>query len=104
MYLSHIFKLEDLNEKNCSKHLNSYGLLKYMLVFIEMNVQHPLCLTAFYIHVFISLYFYWEGVHSMTHICRTEHSNVQISFPSLLCFSQGLISSHVTLASTFTFF
>lgn len=55
MYLSHIFKLEDLNEKNDPKHLNSYRLLKYMLIFIEMNVQHTLCLTTFYIHVFISV-------------------------------------------------
>lgn len=75
MHLSHIFKLEDLNEKNDSKHLNSYGLLKYMLIFIEMNVQHTLCLT---------------------------HNNVRISFLSPLCLSQGFISSHVTLASTFT--
>lgn len=102
MHLSHIFKLEDLSEKNDSKHLNSFGLLKYMLIFIEMNVQHTLCLTAFYIHVFISIYFYWEGVHSMTHICRTVHKNVRISFLSPLCLSQGFISSHVTLASTFT--
>lgn len=62
MYLSHIFKLEDLNEKNDPKHLNS----------------------------------------SMTYIHRTEDSNVRISFPFLLCVSQGLNSGRGTLASTFT--
>lgn len=102
MYSSDIFKLENFNEKNDPKHLNSYRLLKYMLIFTEMNVQHILCLTAFSIHVFISIYFYWKGVHSMTHICRTEDNNVWISFPFLLCVSQGLNSGHGTLASTFT--
>lgn len=44
----------------------------------------------FYIHVFIYVYFYGEGVHSMAHMCRTE-DNV-----FLLCESQGFNSGHRT--------